>query len=183
MNKQEFRKLIREEIRKVMKEGDPIPAGGYKPIGLGVILSVVGKTSDGKQFTGPYKLAPDFKVKLKIIQKDDGYEVPSIQYMSLFRNQLIGKDLGRVQIQFNVPFGSVEQMGKVLMSMINKTFSSNQVNADRATLGDATQLKSVVAQAISSKWPQLTDDVMNNPKALRMMYGMGASIDRVAAVR
>ena len=183
MKLSQFRKLLREEIRKVVNELDSIPPAGYNPIGIGFILSIVGKTSDGKQFSGPYKLAPDYKVKLKLIGEDDGATVPDVQFMSLFRNQLIGKDLGRVEIQINVPLGSVNEMGKSLMQLINKTFSSNQVRTDRGVLNNAGEVKNLLNQVVSSKWSQLSDDAINNPKAQRMMYGMGASIDRVAATR
>jgi hypothetical protein len=38
-------------------------------------------------------------------------------------------------------------------------------------------------RVVDEKWSSLTDDAINNPKALQMMYGMGAAIERVAAVQ
>ena len=182
MNKSEFRNLIREEIRRVMREADATPVGGYKPIGLQVTITVAAKTSDGKNYMGPYKQMPDTKLKLSILQKDGGYKIPAVEFMTMFRNQLIGKDLGKIMISVNVPWGSVDQMGKNLMALIGKKLSSDSVTIDRgATLANAGDLRNLLTNVISQKWPMLSDDAINNPKALKMMYGMGAAIERVAA--
>ena len=178
----EFRKLIREEIRKVVNEVDY--TGVYKPVGLGFILSIVGNTADGKKFSGPYKLAPNHKVKLMIIEKGAGYKIPSITYLSIFQSQLVGEDLGKVSIQINIPWGPVDKMGKDLMAIISKTYISNIAKIDRGgSLTDAGEVKKLLSAVVTQKWPLLTDDAVNNPKALRMMYGMGAAIERVAAVQ
>jgi hypothetical protein len=182
MKASEFRKLIREEVRRAINEADAVPAGGYKPIGLGLEMNLVGKTNDGKNFTGPYKLIPGFKVKLRILQQGGGSKIPDVNYLTIFRNQLIGKDLGRISISINVPWGPVDKMGKDILALIAKTYSQDTAKADRGTLSNAKELKKVLDQVLSEKWPALTDDAINNPKALRMMYGMGAAIERVAAV-
>lgn len=181
MKTSEFRKLIREEIRKVIKEVD------REPIGLQFIVDVVGRTSDGKNFNGPYKLIPSFKVKLSISTKDGGDPQPSstgsVRYLSIFRNQLVGKDMGRISITFTIPWGSVDEMGETLTALIAKTYSQDTVKADRGTLANAKDLKKLLDMVVDVKWSSLTDDAINNPKALQMMYGMGAAIERVAAVQ
>ena len=180
MKASEFRKLIREEVRKALKEAD---TRVHKPIGLGLEINLAGKTNDGKNFTGPYKLMPGLKVKLTILEQGDGYKIPDVNYLTIFRNQLIGKDLGRISISINVPWGPVDKMGKDILALIAKTYSQDTVKADRGgTLSNAKEVKKVLDQVVSEKWPALTDDAINNPKALRMMYGMGAAIERVAAV-
>ena len=181
MKASEFRQLIREEIRRVLKEAD------REPTALQFNVNVAGRTSDGKNFNGPYKLIPSFKVKLSISTKGDGDPQPSstgnVRYLSIFRNQLVGKDMGRISITFTIPWGSVDEMGNTLIALIAKTYSQDTVKTDRGTLADAKDLKKLLDRVVDEKWSSLTDDAINNPKALQMMYGMGAAIERVAAVQ
>jgi len=177
MKASEFRKLIREEVRRALSEAN----GTYNPIGLRFELNLLGTTSDGKNFTAPYKLQPDAKVKLSIIEDGDGNTVPSINFMTIFRNQLIGKDLGRINMAVDIPWGPVDKMGKDLLKLINQAFASDSVKTDRGNLTNAGDAKKLINSVVAQKWPLLNDKAINNPKALKMMYGMGAAIERVAA--
>lgn len=179
MKPSEFKKLIREEVRRVLKEANDT----HNPIGLRFELNLLGTTSDGKNFTAPYKLQPDAKVKLSIIEDGDGNTVPSINFMTIFRNQLIGKDLGRINIAVDIPWGPVDKMGKDLLKLINQAFASDSVKTDRGNLTNAGDAKKLINSVVAQKWPLLNDKAINNPKALKMMYGMGAAIERIAAVQ
>ena len=128
----EFKKLIREEVRKVVNEVDGNMIAVYS-IGFNAPLIDKDRKSN-KTYSGPYKLSSKPTIVYYDSAKYSGNpqkQKPHAEVLTMFRSQTIGKGLDKFVLKFGIPHtGDQKKDIAEFAKLINKALS-----AEPSTIG------------------------------------------------
>jgi hypothetical protein len=157
MKLSEFRKLIREEVRKVINE---VEDNQIAVVQLSFAAPIVAKDKkSNKTFASPYKYkSSNPKAKIYSQQEWSANEIaPYMGVLTMFRTQIIGQGMDKFVLTLAVPYtGDNDQLVKDLTNLINKTFATKPVTVQGledsfgATFNDPDQLKNLLLSAIKT---------------------------------
>lgn len=118
----EFRKLIREEVRRVIKEEESYEVAS---VSFSFAAKLLGKDKKfNKTYAGPYKLLN--KPKIEMDTDSRSFEQPRILTQTMFQSQIVGGNLDKSLIEIKVQHnGDIKETINNMITFINKTFSSD----------------------------------------------------------
>ena len=118
----EFRKLIREEVRKVVNE-----ANSYEQVSITFNFAgkLVGKDKKvNKTYAGPYKLLN--KPKMEMDTDSMPLKQPRIIAQTMFQSQIAGNGMDKSSITITVQHnGDIKKTIENMTAVINKTFAKD----------------------------------------------------------
>ena len=126
MKLSEFKKIIREEIRKVINEVDGSMIAVYS---IGFNAPLIGKDrKTNKTYSSPYKLSS----KPTVVYHDSAEysgdpqkQKPHAEVLTMFRSQTIGKGLDKFVLTFGIPHtGDQKKDIAEFTKLINKALSA-----------------------------------------------------------
>lgn len=159
MKTSEFRKLIREEVRKVLKEADGNMIAVYS---VEFNAPMIGKDRNtNKTYTSPYKLSSKPTIVYHDSAKYSGdpqKQKPHVQVLTMFRSQIIGKGLDKFVLTFGIPHtGDQKKDIAEFTKLINKSLSAEPSKVSGfeddtfgAIFQNTAELKAAVLSALQS---------------------------------
>ena len=157
MKASEFRKLIREEVRKALKE---VESDQIAVVDMTFTAPIVSKNKNyNKMFSGPYKSkATNLKAEIHSQAEWSDHDIaPYVRVLTMFQSQIIGQGMDKFNLSLAVPYtGDKNQLAADLASLINKTFSSEPAKVEGlgkkfgAVFTDTDQLKSALLAAVKN---------------------------------
>jgi hypothetical protein len=118
----ELQKIIREEVRKVIKEQE-----SYEQVSVSFSFAakVIGKDEKfNKTYAGPYKLLN--KPKAEIDTDTIPLRQPKIKVLTMFQSQIAGSNMDKSSITVTVPHnGDMKKTIEDAIIFVNKTFSKD----------------------------------------------------------
>ncbi len=157
MKVSEFRKLISEEVSRVMSE---IKDDQIAVVQLSFTAPIVAKDKNSnKTFASPYKhKSSNPKAKIYSQQRWSATEIaPYMGVLTMFRTQIVGQGMDKFALTLAVPYtGDNNQLVKDLANLINKTFAAKPVKVQGledsfgAVFNDPDELKNLLLSAIKT---------------------------------